>query len=41
MVKNLPADAGDAGLICGLGRSPGDLIWLNHSPSNLHFKKIV
>ena len=24
MVKNLPADAGDAGLISGLGRSPGE-----------------
>ena len=24
MVKNLPADAGDAGLIPGLGRSPGE-----------------
>ena len=24
MVKNLPVDAGDAGLIPGLGRSPGE-----------------
>ena len=24
MVKNPPADAGDAGLIPGLGRSPGE-----------------
>ena len=24
MVKNLPADAGDVGLISGLGRSPGE-----------------
>ena len=24
MVKNLPASAGDAGLISGLGRSPGE-----------------
>ena len=24
MVKNLPANAGDAGLIAGLGRSPGE-----------------
>ena len=24
MVKNLPANAGDAGLILGLGRSPGE-----------------
>ena len=24
MVKNLPANAGDAGLIPGLGRSPGE-----------------
>ena len=24
MVKNLPANAGDAGLISGLGRSPGE-----------------
>ena len=24
MVKNLPAKAGDAGLISGLGRSPGE-----------------
>ena len=24
MVKNLPADAGDAGSILGLGRSPGE-----------------
>ena len=24
MVKNLPANAGDAGSICGLGRSPGE-----------------
>ena len=23
MVKNLPANAGDVGLICGSGRSPG------------------
>ena len=24
VVKNLPANAGDVGLICGLGRSPGE-----------------
>ena len=24
MVKNLPANARDVGLICGLGRSPGE-----------------
>ena len=27
MVKNLPANAGDTGLIPGLGRSPGE--WLS------------
>ena len=24
MVKNLPANAGDTGVICGWGRSPGE-----------------
>ena len=32
MVKNLPANAGDVGLIPGLGRSPGEV---NGNPSRI------